>query len=127
MTLAVVKKLEPVHSDERGDIFDILNKNVSHIGLVTFKKGVIRARHYHHQSTQYDYVVSGTLKLVVCMPDGTQREEYVLESGMTSEIAPGIAHAYQALEDSVIVDITTLSREDSGYEDDTVRVDIEFF
>ncbi len=127
MSLIKVKKLEAVHTDERGSIFDVLNKEVAHIGMITFKEGVVRANHYHHKSTQYDYIVSGKLKLVVCLPDGSQKEEYVLESGMTTEVPPGIVHAYKALEDSIMLDITTLSRENSGYEDDTVRVDLNLF
>jgi quercetin dioxygenase-like cupin family protein len=127
MSLIKVAKLEAVHTDDRGSIFDVLNKPVSHIGMITFKEGVVRARHYHHESTQYDYIVSGKLKLVVCLPDGSLKEEYILESGMTTEVPPGIVHAYKALEDSVMLDITTLSREDQGYEDDTARVDLNLF
>lgn len=127
MSLITIKTLEPVHADDRGFILDILNKPVSHIGLITFREGVVRAKHYHIESVQYDYIISGTLKLVVCLPDGSQKEEHILEAGMTTEIPPGVVHAYKALEDSMMLDITTLSREDQGYETDTVRVDLNFF
>ena len=47
------------------------------------------------------------------------------EAGMATEVPPGIVHTYIAEEDSSMIDITTLSRADNGYEEDTVRVDLD--
>ncbi|MEK7639420.1 MAG: cupin domain-containing protein [Patescibacteria group bacterium] len=124
--LAKIEKVNPVHSDDRGVITDVLNENIGHVGLITFAKGAIRGKHYHHQSTQYDYVLSGKLKLIVCLPDGSERQDYTLEPGMGSEVAPGIVHTYLALEESTMIDMTTLGRKGDGYEADTVRVDLPF-
>ena len=59
--------LKPVFSDKRGDIFDIVEGKVGHVGLVTFKTGVIRGNHYHKKSTQYSYVLDGTIELWLCI------------------------------------------------------------
>ncbi|XKT74487.1 MAG: cupin domain-containing protein [Patescibacteria group bacterium UBA2163] len=123
--LATITTIKPVHIDGRGTITDIINKSISHVGCVSFKKGALRAKHYHHKSTQYDYVMSGKLRLVVCLPDGSEREDYILGAGMFSEVPPGVVHTYIAEEDSVMIDMTTLSRDDDGYEEDTVRVDLD--
>ena len=123
--LITIRNIQPAHSDDRGDISDILDVPVSHIGLITFTKGAVRAKHYHKQSTQYDYILSGTIRLVVCKPDGSEREDHTLTAGMATEVPPGVVHTYIAEEDSVMIDITTLSRADNGYEEDTIRVDLD--
>ena len=93
--------------------------------LITFTKGASRAKHYHKESIQYDFVLSGKIRLVVCMPDGSKREDHVLEAGMATQVPPGIVHTYIAEEESAMIDITTLSRDDNGYEEDTIRVDLD--
>lgn len=123
--LITIKKINPSFSDDRGSITDVLDKPISHVGLITFTKGAVRAKHYHKQSTQYDYIVNGKIRLVVCKPDGSEREDHVLEAGMATEVPPGIVHTYIAQEESSMIDITTLSRADNGYEEDTIRVEFE--
>jgi len=115
-------KLAPVFSDARGDIFDITEGNIGHIGMVTFVKGATRGKHYHKESTQYSYVISGTLKFTVSDIDGSNSREYLLEKGDLSTIPPRVIHTYEALSDAVMLDLTTLARTDDGYEKDTVRV-----
>ncbi len=124
MSLIKISSLGPVHADERGAITDIINQEIHHIGYITFKEGAVRAKHYHKLSRQFDYIMSGEILLVVCKPDGSEREEHVLKPGDLTEIPAGVVHAYKALTHASMLDITTLSRADNGYEDDTVRVDI---
>lgn len=114
--------LAPVFSDARGDIFDIAEGTVGHVGMVTFVKGAIRGKHYHKESTQYSYVISGTLKFTVSDIDGGNAREYLLEKGALSTIPPRVIHTYEALSDAVMLDLTTLARTNDGYEKDTVRV-----
>lgn len=120
-----IRKVEPAFSDDRGVITDVLDKPISHVGHITFTKGSVRAKHYHKESTQYDFILSGKIRLVVCLPDGSEREDHILEPGMATEVPPGIVHTYIAEEDSSMIDITTLCRTDNGYEEDTVRVDLD--
>lgn len=123
--LITITKIEPAFSDDRGSITDLLDKPISHVGHITFTKGAIRAKHYHKESTQYDFILNGKIRLVVCKPDGSEREDHILEAGMTTEVPPGIVHTYIAEEDSAMIDCTTLSREDDGYEEDTIRVNLD--
>jgi hypothetical protein len=57
------KKLEPVFEDHRGIILDILEgESVDAITYISFKNRAIRANHYHKDTTQWNYVLSGKLK-----------------------------------------------------------------
>lgn len=127
MVSVEIRRLKPAHEDQRGSIIDLLNTRepLEHIGMITFAKDAVRANHYHKQSTQYDYVVSGRLELATKGVDEPMEKtvKRILEAGDLAVIPTNVIHAYRALEPSVIVDMTTKSREASGYENDTFRVD----
>jgi len=117
-------KIKPAFTDKRGDINDILEEQVGHVGLITFKKGAIRGNHYHKKSTQYTYILKGKIKFVTSDINGKHRKEFILEEGTFSRIPPQVVHAYKALTSAAMLDMTTLNRKDNGYEKDTVRVSI---
>src|SRR3989344_4779476 len=108
------KKIVPVFRDARGIILDILEKPVSHIGLVTFKKGATRGNHYHKKLTQYSYVLCGKIELTI--------RKIILKEGDLTTIPRNMIHTYRALENSSMLDLTTYARGIKGYETDTVRV-----
>ena len=126
MNKITLKKITPVFTDARGAIFDILNTEVRHVGLITFSKGAVRGNHYHKIGTQYTYVLKGKVELKVKNLEeaNSVSESIIMVPGDLVEIPPMIAHAYTAIEESTIVDLTTTSRADSGYENDTVRTKI---
>jgi dTDP-4-dehydrorhamnose 3,5-epimerase len=120
-----VKKIAPVFEDERGAIYDLLEVPVRHSGLITFVKGAKRGSHYHKKSTQYTYIIQGRIEVRIKdtkSPDA-KVESYLIEKGDLMEIPPLVIHTYQALENSVMLDFTTESRLEDGYETDTIRVD----
>lgn len=115
-------KLRPVFRDRRGDIFDFVEGEVGHVGMVTFKKGVTRGNHYHKRSTQFSYVLDGRIRLVVSDFSKRKRREFVLSPGTFTRIPPRTIHTYTALTPARMIDITTLKRGKRGYEDDTYRL-----
>ena len=117
------KRVRPVFSDRRGDIFDILEDKVGHIGIVTFTKGAIRGNHYHKKSVQYSYVLDGKIELTVSRVDGSRKKKYILRKDTFTTIPPRMIHTYKGLTKAVMLDMTTLSRMDDGYEKDTVRIE----
>lgn len=118
-------RLEPVHEDERGQIWDLLNKEISHVGLLTCLKGSIRGNHYFKTSKRYSYVFSGKFEATLAHADSPkQREKVIIEKGDLLEIEPNIIHTFRALEDSIMIGMDTKSREGKGYENEMVRVDI---
>lgn len=122
-TLVLKRTLTAAFTDVRGSIFDLVEKPISHVGLITSTMGAVRGNHYHKQSTQYTYVVKGKLKFISSDIDGGNRVETILEEGDYSEIPPGVVHTYVALTDgATFLDMSTLARGEKGYEDDTVRV-----
>lgn len=117
-----VKKIEPVYKDERGIITDLLNENVHHVGLITSVKGCVRGNHYHKQSIQYTYVLSGKFEVALANKDNMEKvEKIILHIGEMIIIQPGIIHTFKALEDSTMIDIISLSRGEDGYEKDTIK------
>lgn len=127
MSPVEIRRLSPAHTDDRGSIIDLLNTAdpPEHIGMITFTKNAVRANHYHKESMQYDYVVSGRLQLATKGVDEPMDKVqlHTLEPGDLAIIPTNTVHAYKALEPTVIIDMTTRSREGSGYENDTFRVD----
>lgn len=117
-----VYPIKPVFTDARGEIMDLIEEQVGHVGMITSVKGAVRANHYHKQSAQYTYVVSGVLELKTRPAEGGEVRVDILRPGDMAVIPPLVIHAVTALEDAVFLDATTLSRGAEGYEADTVRV-----
>lgn len=123
----VVKKLRPVFRDKRGDIFDLIEDEIHHVGFITFRKGVVRANHYHKRSTQYSYVVEGKIELTTkdARNKKAKVKKTIMGEGVLAKIPPYVIHSYRALTSASIIDCTTESRRADGYESDTVRVSRE--
>jgi len=118
-----VYTITPVFQDRRGDIFDILESPVAHVGMVTFKKGGIeRGNHYHKKSIQYTYVLKGKIKLTTTDIEGKNKREFMLKPGSFAVIPPKIVHIYTSITSATMLDFTTESRKGGGYEKDTFRV-----
>jgi len=119
------EKLKPVFEDKRGKIFDLIEDPISHIGLITFKKGAIRGNHYHKKSTQFTYVIDGKIELFV--QDMRKQNAPIIKTVMTAghfaEIPPHTIHTYRAVTAASMIDCTSVSRKAEGYEKDTMRVE----
>ena len=119
------RRLRPAFRDKRGLVYDVVEENVGHVGLITSKKGTTRGSHYHKESTQFTFVISG--KIVYTERDlrkrGSRKKTLLLSPNDLVVTPARVAHMFRFLEDSVIIDITTKSRNDNGYENDTVRLE----
>ena len=118
-----IHKIKVAHQDERGTISDILQQvDIDCVTLITISKGSIRGNHYHKDSIQYSYVLSGEVLVFTQMPD--QKVEQItlmpgdmLESPILERHSiHGIAH------DSVVLILTKGPRGGESYEEDTFRV-----
>ena len=130
MSTVTITTLDPVHTDDRGSITDLINTTdpFHHIGMITFTEGAVRANHWHKLSDQYDYIVEGKVELATKEANNPDAKvaTHILNAGDLEHIPKGIIHAYRALEPSSMIDVTTTSREGVGYEEDTIRVDSLF-
>ena len=118
-----VRKPEVSFADARGEIIDLLaNEDIHAVTIVTFRKGAVRGNHYHQQTTQWNYVLSGRLELHAELPQ-EERRKVVLDPGDLAMIAAGERHAFVALDETTLAVFTRGPRGGKEYESDTFRID----
>lgn len=111
-----------VFEDERGQITDILEKEViEYVTIISSKKGTIRGDHYHRESVQYAFILKGSLKLLTQMP-GEEIKTTFIKQGDLVFTPPMEKHAFIALEDSEFLVLTRGPRGGENYEKDTFRL-----
>ena len=116
-------KVVPAFRDDRGEITDLLEcENINAVTLVTFRRGAIRGNHYHKQTTQWNYLISGRIKLVSQEPGGPVVET-VMQPGDFVVTGPNVRHALVGMEDSTLMVFTRGPRGGKEYESDTFRLD----
>ena len=113
----------PAFRDHRGVITDILaHTPTDSVTLITSQKGAVRGNHYHKESLQHLYVVSGRIRAYSQMP-GQPLEVAELTPGALWAAPPVERHAMEVLEDSVCVVMTRGPRGGRTYESDTFRIE----
>jgi quercetin dioxygenase-like cupin family protein len=118
----ILYHLKPAFQDNRGKITDIIQHTpFDSVTIITCVKGAIRGNHFHKESIQYSYVLSGQILAYTQLPDGPVESQHLVEGDMLESL-PLERHALYALEDSVLLIITRGPRGGKGYEDDTFRV-----
>ena len=118
----LIKTITPAFEDNRGKIIDLLQHTpVDSVTLITCLKGAIRGNHYHKESIQYSYVITGKICAYTQFPDEDVKSK-ILNEGDLLESPPNERHALHAIEDSFLIIITKGPRGGKGYEDDTFRV-----
>ena len=89
---------------------------------MTFKKGAVRGNHFHKETTQWNYVVSGSIKLVTQSPGG-EVVESTMRPGDLAATLPNVRHTLVGLEDAVVFVFTKGPRGGKEYESDTFRLE----
>jgi quercetin dioxygenase-like cupin family protein len=109
-------------SDDRGEIIDlVVDEAITAITMITFTTGAVRANHYHRETVQWNYLVSGRIRLVTQAP-GQPPQEAVLNPGELAVTRENESHALQALEPSRLLVFTRGPRSGADYEVDTFRL-----
>ena len=123
MANETVVSIKPAFSDERGEIANILEEPISHVAIITSKKGSTRANHYHPEQHQYIYLISGSYESIskdLKKKNGAV-EKVIVKSGDLVMTPPMIAHAMRFLEDSVMLNLTTGQRDSLDFEEHTKK------
>lgn len=123
----IKKKIKPAFEDERGAIFDLVDKEkISHIGLIISKKNSVRGNHYHKKAKQITYVLSGKIMLTTkdVRKKNSNYETIIMEAGDIVAIPPMAVHSIKALEDATFLVFTDKPRSGGGYENDTHRIEL---
>jgi len=118
----LIKQIQPAFRDERGDIADIASEIFDHATIIHSHPGAVRGNHYHKETTQYTYIVSGKTIAVSEVP-GEAPTEMVLQQGDLLISLPGEYHAFESLEESTWLVLTRGPRGGQDYETDTYRLD----
>lgn len=105
--------------DERGVIQDLLDA-VDAVTEIQTKIGAVRGNHIHFKTTQWTYVVSGRMRFAWTLDDGVHFATY--GPGALVRESAGTAHAWKALEDTVVLVFTKGPRSGDAYESDTQRL-----
>lgn len=117
-----ITKIGVTKQDERGDIIDVLVKQpVEYATIITSRKGAVRGNHFHKDTFQYLYVLSGRLKAFSQMPDGPVKSAELGVGDLILNV-PGERHSFEALEDSSFLVLTRGPRGGDDYENDTYRL-----
>lgn len=109
--------------DDRGIIKDILiRETIDAITVIQSKKGVVRGNHFHKNTTQWVYVLSGQLQSL------TQKDDepvigQIVNGGDLIVAEPNEKHSLIAMEDTEFFVFTRGPRGGDSYEDDTYRLD----
>jgi len=117
-------KLEKAHEDSRGYIKDLISDNeINAVTLITFTKGAVRANHYHKNTIQWNYVLSGEILIVTQLP-GEEKNEKILKKGDFILTQENERHALKGLSDAEVLILTKGPRAGNQYELDTFRLDV---
>ncbi len=115
--------IKPAHIDQRGEIIDILtNTDIDSATIVTFNINAIRGNHYHKNTTQWNYVLTGEIDYYSMNMVDRKIKNRVLTAGCLIISPPNIAHALKANQESKVLILTKGPRSGDNYETDTFRL-----
>jgi oxalate decarboxylase/phosphoglucose isomerase-like protein (cupin superfamily) len=112
-------------TDDRGTITDIFHLiDMNSACLITNTPGAVRANHYHKQTTQYTYILSGSLDYY-SKPVDSEEPANVVTAGVGDFIIsePNEIHAWRTgSEGCTLIAFAQGPRGGEDYENDTFRV-----
>jgi dTDP-4-dehydrorhamnose 3,5-epimerase-like enzyme len=109
--------------DDRGTITDIfVNEPKQHCTIIVTYKGAVRGNHYHKQSRQHDFIISGKLEVFSRRMGEAKIERVIVGPHDFLTWDPNVAHEFIALEDSTMMTFVDGVRGGHDYEKDTFRL-----
>jgi quercetin dioxygenase-like cupin family protein len=120
-----MKKIDTIinHQDSRGIIVDLIEgQNINAVTYITIMADAVRGNHYHKETTQWNYITNGSVK-VVSQIGNEPMKQTILGKGELSITLPMEKHAFVGLEDSEMIVFTQGPRGGKEYESDTFRLD----
>jgi dTDP-4-dehydrorhamnose 3,5-epimerase-like enzyme len=109
--------------DARGEITDLVEgEDFDAASVISTVRGAVRGNHFHKDTYQVAYVVTGKLEVVTQMPGEAIRRRVAI-SGDLVRTPPAEHHAFRALEDTVMFVLTRGPRGGQAYESDTFRLE----
>lgn len=88
-------------SDERGSLLQLFHNESFQINVLKSKKGVIRGNHFHEKTTEYFYVLSGSVE--ISYENGKDFGKQTFESGSLFRVDPMTSHSLFFLDDCEMI------------------------
>ena len=123
----IIVKGSDSFEDQRGKIDNyMLPEHVNLVGLITSKKGSVRANHYHPEQEQKVLLISG--KFISVFKDlsieNSPIRHQLIRAGDLSFMPPNVAHTMIFLEDSVFVNLVRGNRDHDKFGEHTIRYEL---
>lgn len=122
----IVKGQNPFE-DSRGKIINYeLSEHINLIGLITSKKGTLRANHYHPVQEQKCLLISGEYISVfkdLSIENSPIRHQLV-KAGDLSVMPKNIVHTMIFLEDSVFINLVNGNRDHDKFGKHTIKYEL---
>ena len=112
-----------LHEDIRGSIFTMINENVQNVAIINSNKGALRGNHYHKKDWHYMMALKGCMEyFYFCNFEKKIKYLKVLKNQIL--FTPNLeVHATYFPENSQIIVLSGLPRDQATYESDVIRVD----
>lgn len=108
-----------IHKDERGGLYQLVNRGYNQINYIFSKANMIRGGHFHKVNKEAFFIISGSFKLV--LESENEREEYLISAGDFFEIGKNIKHSFEYLEDTELISMYDIGVELENGEKDIYR------
>jgi hypothetical protein len=112
-----------LHEDDRGSILTMINENVKNVAIINSKKGSLRGNHYHKKDWHYMMALKGYMEYFY-FSNSEKKIKYLKVLQNQILFTPNLeVHATFFPEDSQIIVLSGLPRDQETYESDVIRVD----
>jgi len=128
-----IKTIEPAFTDDRGDIFNILEDEfgIRHVEYYTSVKGTTRGNHYHPNHNEAIFMINGLCRIIVKDLENSDPDDP--KSGLEIRLgSPGdliickakVVHAQIFLENSKAIAFSDGRKDKDKYSEHTIRYKI---
>jgi dTDP-4-dehydrorhamnose 3,5-epimerase-like enzyme len=110
-----MKKIQPymLKNDNRGKILGITQNTWEEINYIESIKDSVRGDHYHKETLEAFYIISGEIKVEVVNINNNKKEEFIAKSSEIFIIEPYELHTFTALTDSSWVNMLSKNMKNS--------------
>lgn len=92
-------------SNETGLLIQLVHEGWNQVNVLISAKDSTRGGHFHKESREVFYIISGKTKLFLVNEKTAEKQEYILSEGVMFMISPYLRHTFMFEEDTVMVSL----------------------
>jgi oxalate decarboxylase/phosphoglucose isomerase-like protein (cupin superfamily) len=119
---SIILPFEQSKEDERGYIKSIINQPSTNTSIIMCMPGSVRANHYHLRDWHYMYILEGSMDYFFFDNELNKVSFMSLKKDQIVYTPPKEVHATYFSEETKLIVISYLARDEISYEADTRRV-----